>query len=74
MFPIFTLVHQRREFAASAAKHDCTDFGMSEKKFLGDGVITGFGSIDGRLVYLFSQDFIGFKLRLFRPGFLKEVV
>lgn len=37
--------------------HDCTDFGMADKHFLGDGVITGFGTIDGRLVYLFSQDF-----------------
>jgi acetyl-CoA carboxylase carboxyltransferase component len=40
--------------------HDCTDFGMQDKKVLGDGVITGFGTIDGRLVYVFSQDFTVF--------------
>ncbi|MDP2268167.1 MAG: carboxyl transferase domain-containing protein, partial [Deltaproteobacteria bacterium] len=37
--------------------HNCTDFGMAEKKFYGDGVITGYGKIAGRLVYVFSQDF-----------------
>ena len=42
------------------ATHDCTDFGMSDKKFVGDGVITGFGDIHGRLVYFFSQDFTVF--------------
>ena len=40
--------------------HECTDFGMPDKKFIGDGVITGFGRIDGRLVYVFSQDFTVF--------------
>jgi propionyl-CoA carboxylase beta chain len=40
--------------------HDCTDFGMTDKKFVGDGVVTGFGKVDGRLVYLFSQDFTVF--------------
>lgn len=40
--------------------HDCQDFGMSDKKILGDGVITGYGTIEGRLVYLFSQDFTVF--------------
>ncbi len=40
--------------------HDCVDFGMSEKKTLGDGVVTGFGTIAGRSVYLFSQDFTVF--------------
>ncbi|MFH1422842.1 MAG: carboxyl transferase domain-containing protein [Planctomycetota bacterium] len=40
--------------------HRCTDFGMSEKKYPGDGVITGYGRIDGRLVYIFSQDFTVF--------------
>jgi len=40
--------------------HVCTDFGMAEKKILGDGVVTGFGTIDGRLVYVFSQDFTVF--------------
>lgn len=42
------------------ALHDCADFGMADKKILGDAVITGFGSIDGRLVYVFSQDFTVF--------------
>ena len=37
--------------------HRCIDFGMGEKKFPGDGVVTGWGTIDGRLVYVFSQDF-----------------
>lgn len=37
--------------------HRCTNFGMEKKKFLGDGVITGHGTIDGRIVYIFSQDF-----------------
>jgi acetyl-CoA carboxylase carboxyltransferase component len=40
--------------------HDCTDFGMTDKKFVGDGVVTGFAKVDGRLVYLFSQDFTVF--------------
>ncbi|MDR1527260.1 MAG: acyl-CoA carboxylase subunit beta [Dysgonamonadaceae bacterium] len=38
-------------------EHRCTNFGMEKKKFLGDGVVTGYGTIDGRLVYLFAQDF-----------------
>ncbi len=37
--------------------HDCHDFNMEKEKFLGDGVVTGWGTIDGRLIYLFSQDF-----------------
>jgi propionyl-CoA carboxylase beta chain len=40
--------------------HRCTDFGMEEQKFLGDGVVTGYGTIHGRTVYLFSQDFTVF--------------
>ncbi len=40
--------------------HRCTDFGMQGKKTLGDGVVTGYGKIDGRLVYVFSQDFTVF--------------
>ena len=40
--------------------HGCSDFGMEEKKVLGDGVVTGFGRIDGRLVYVFAQDFTVF--------------
>jgi methylmalonyl-CoA decarboxylase subunit alpha len=37
--------------------HRCTNFGMEKKKFLGDGVVTGHGTIDGRVVFVFSQDF-----------------
>ncbi|MDR2511958.1 MAG: acyl-CoA carboxylase subunit beta [Bacteroidales bacterium] len=37
--------------------HRCTNFGMEEKQPLTDAVITGYGTIDGRLVYVFSQDF-----------------
>ena len=37
--------------------HRCTNFGMEKKQFLGDGVVTGSGTIDGRLVYVFAQDF-----------------
>ena len=38
-------------------EHRCTDFGMESKKFSGDGVITGSGTINGRLVFVYSQDF-----------------
>ncbi|MGB3167192.1 MAG: acyl-CoA carboxylase subunit beta [Alteraurantiacibacter sp.] len=41
-------------------EHDCSDFGMDEQKIPGDGVVTGSGTIDGRLVYVFSQDFTVF--------------
>jgi len=37
--------------------HRSRDFGLDKKKYLGDGVVTGYGTIDGRLVYVFSQDF-----------------
>src|SRR5437879_9347 len=40
--------------------HQTSDFGMAEKKILGDGVVTGYGKIDGRTVYLFSHDFTVF--------------
>ncbi len=36
--------------------HRCTDFGMADKKYLGDGVVTGHGKIDGREIFLFAQD------------------
>ncbi len=41
-------------------EHRCTDFGMEEKKFPGDGVVTGWGTINGRVVYLFAKDFTVF--------------
>ncbi len=40
--------------------HRATDFGLAKEKYLGDGVITGYGKIKGRLVYVFSQDFTVF--------------
>ncbi len=40
--------------------HRCRDFGMEDQQIPGDGVITGYGTIDGRLVYLFAQDFTVF--------------
>ncbi|MEG1762244.1 MAG: acyl-CoA carboxylase subunit beta [Bacteroidales bacterium] len=40
--------------------HRCTDFDMQKQQFLSDGVVTGYGTIDGRLVYVFSQDFTVF--------------
>lgn len=40
--------------------HDCRDFGMADKQIEGDGVVSGFGRIDGRLVYVFAQDFTVF--------------
>ena len=41
-------------------EHRCTDFGMSETRVPGDGVVTGYGTINGRLVFVFSQDFTVF--------------
>ncbi|MCM0032742.1 MAG: methylmalonyl-CoA carboxyltransferase [Sphingomonadales bacterium 32-65-25] len=41
-------------------EHNCTEFGMAEQKIPGDGVVTGSGTINGRLVYVFSQDFTVF--------------
>ncbi|MEJ2003438.1 MAG: carboxyl transferase domain-containing protein, partial [Cyclobacteriaceae bacterium] len=40
--------------------HRCKDFGLDKQHFLGDGVITGYGTVNGRLVYVFSQDFTVF--------------
>ena len=41
-------------------QHRCTNFGQDKKHFLGDGVVTGYGTIEGRLVYVFAQDFTVF--------------
>lgn len=41
-------------------QHDIRDFGLEKNRPLGDGVVTGYGKIDGRLVYVFSQDFTVF--------------
>ena len=40
--------------------HRCTNFGMEKEKHLSDGVVTGYGTVEGRLVYVFSQDFTVF--------------
>jgi propionyl-CoA carboxylase beta chain len=40
--------------------HDCTDFDMQDQKVLGDGVVTGYGRVNGRLTYVFGQDFTVF--------------
>ena len=37
--------------------HRCANFGMDKEHYLSDGVVTGYGTIDGRLVYVFAQDF-----------------
>ena len=41
-------------------EHRCTDFGMADQQIPGDGVVTGYGTINGRLVFVFSQDFTVF--------------
>ena len=38
------------------AEHQCHDFGMDKKKFPGDGVVAGYGTINGRKVYIYSED------------------
>jgi propionyl-CoA carboxylase beta chain len=40
--------------------HRSTDFGLAEQQILGDGVVTGWGRVDGRLIYVFAQDFTVF--------------
>src|ERR1051325_318094 len=40
--------------------HKCTDFGMEQSKVYGDGFVTGYGRIEGRLVFVFAQDFTVF--------------
>ena len=52
-------------------KHRCIDFGMQEQQYLGDGVIAGYGRIDGRLVYVFAQDFTVFGGSLSETNALK---
>lgn len=41
-------------------QHRCTNFGIEKTKYLGDGIVTGYGTIDGRLVYVYAQDFTVF--------------
>ena len=40
--------------------HRSTEFGLDREKYLGDGVVTGYGTINGRMVYVFAQDFTVF--------------
>src|SRR2546430_15021737 len=54
-------------------EHRTTEFGMDAKRFPGDGVVTGHGTIDGRLVFVFSQDFTVFGGRL-SGAFAEKVV
>ena len=49
-------------------QHRCTNFDMQKQSYMGDGVVTGYGTIDGRLVYVFAQDFTVF------AGSLSETV
>ncbi len=53
--------------------HNAKDFGMDKNKILGDGVITGYGKIDGRLVYVFAQDFTVFGGTLSRANANKVI-
>jgi propionyl-CoA carboxylase beta subunit len=48
-------------------EHRCTDFGMADSKIPGDGVVTGYGTVNGRLVFVFSQDFTVFGGSLSEP-------
>jgi propionyl-CoA carboxylase beta chain len=52
-------------------RHRCTDFGMEEQRPAGDGFVTGFGRIAGRLVYVFAQDFTVFGGSLSETNALK---
>src|SRR5690554_8181195 len=42
---------------AMFVEHRCYNVGMEKTKFLSDGVVTGYGTIEGRLIYIFAQDF-----------------
>lgn len=53
--------------------HHCTEFDMEKKKIPGDGIVTGYGNIDGRLVYIFAQDFTVFGGTLSRTNANKIV-
>ena len=53
--------------------HRATDFGIDKNKILGDGVVTGYGKIDGRLMYVFAQDFTVFGGTLSRANADKVV-
>ena len=46
--------------STACVRIDSTDFGLDKQKFLGDAVVTGYGAINGHLVYVYSQDFTVF--------------
>ena len=48
------------EELGSLVTHRTTDFGMADQQYYGDGVVTGYGTIEGRLVYVYAQDFTVF--------------
>src|ERR1700721_3201539 len=48
--------------------HRCNDFGMAEQKYYGDGFITGYGRVEGRLIFVFAQDFTVFGGSLSGPN------
>src|SRR3989441_2193912 len=49
-------------------EHRTTDFGMAERRIPGDGVVSGYGTVDGRLVFVFAQDFTVFGGTLSEPN------
>src|SRR5438067_5532420 len=53
----FLLDERTFEETDKLVTHRCTDFGMQEQKYYGDGFVTGYGRIEGRLVFCFAQDF-----------------
>lgn len=56
----FLLDEDSFEEIGALVTHRTTEFGMAEQQFYGDGVVTGYGTIEGRLVYVFAQDFTVF--------------
>jgi len=56
----YLLDEESFEEIGALVTHRTKDFGMEKQKFYGDGVITGYGTVDGRLVYVFAQDFTVF--------------
>jgi propionyl-CoA carboxylase beta chain len=56
----FLLDEDTFEEIGALVSHRCTDFGMADQQYLGDGVVTGYGTVNGRLIYVFAQDFTVF--------------
>lgn len=57
---MYLLDDQSFEEIGALVMHRTVDFGMAKQKFYGDGVVTGYGTINGRLIYVFAQDFTVF--------------